>query len=164
MVFIKYSKEKTMANWLQSSLDDLAKFVERDTVELAEKAADALLPNLAQDLTPIVQKAVVAALGTFPFGTGLAPYVSDAVAKLVSELVTVIEDHLNAGEASAAAEEPVAENKTVAAEKVAADKAAAEKATDKAAADKTAAEKATDKAAADKAAADAKPVDISKDK
>lgn len=87
-----------MANWLESDLADLAKFVERDVEELAEKAGDALLPQLAQDLTPIVQKAVVAALGTFPLGTGLAPVVSDAVARIVAELVDAVEAQLNAAE------------------------------------------------------------------
>jgi hypothetical protein len=85
-----------MSNWLQNDLADLAKFVEADAEELAVKAADALLPTLALDLAPIVQKAVTNALGTFPFGSGLAPVVSEAVTKVVDDLLTAIQDKLDA--------------------------------------------------------------------
>lgn len=87
-----------MANWLISDLEGLAKFVERDVEELAAKAADSLLPTLAQELHPIVLKAVTQALGGFPFGTGLAPAISDAVNKVVDSLLTALQDKLDEAE------------------------------------------------------------------
>ena len=87
-----------MASWLESDLADVAKFVETDVEELAAKAADNLLPTLQQDLAPIVQKAVNAALGTVPFGSDLAPVVSEAVERVVNDLLTAITDKLDAAE------------------------------------------------------------------
>jgi len=88
-----------MASWLESDLADLAKFVETDVVELAEKSADTLLPTLAQDLQPIVLKAVTQALGGIPFGTGLAPVVSEAVDKVVNDILSAIQEKLDEAEA-----------------------------------------------------------------
>jgi hypothetical protein len=84
-----------MASWLESDLAGVAKFVEKDVEELAAKAADALLPTLALDLAPVVQKAIATALGTFPLGSDLAPVVSEAVEKVVSDLLSAIEAKLD---------------------------------------------------------------------
>jgi hypothetical protein len=80
-----------MSNWLVSTFDNLATKVEADAEELAAKTVEALLPNLAADLTPIVENAVDSALGNVPFSSVITPDVNAAVSKLVAELVSAIE-------------------------------------------------------------------------
>jgi hypothetical protein len=75
-------------------LSALAAALKVDAEELVTKTLDALLPELSADLTPIVVKALNTALADVPFSAALEPVVDDAAAKIVNQIVAVVEAEL----------------------------------------------------------------------
>jgi hypothetical protein len=83
-----------MPTWLTAILAEIATSAKVPAEDLAKAIASALLPTLATDLTPIVQKAVDATLAKYPLAVLVEPQVNAAIAGFVQELVTAIEAKL----------------------------------------------------------------------